>query len=103
MKLTDPTCPIVVARAARLHGLPLAETTGLCRHAIAGNLTAAAIRLVPPGQTEGQRCLAALAPLCLSIAHDALTRTVDDLGANTFLADIASMKHETRYARLFHS
>ncbi len=102
-ELTDLAYPVAVGAAARLSDLPLPETLLMYLHGFAGNLTAAAIRLVPLGQTEGQAALAALAPLCQQLAAEAQTQTTDDLGSACFLADIASMKHETQYSRLFRS
>ena len=52
---------------------------------------------------RAQAALAALAPVCAGIADQALTAGPDDLGGCAFLADIASMKHETQYSRLFRS
>lgn len=72
-------------------------------HAFASNLVSAAIRLIPLGQTDGQTVLNALAPLCEQIALDSAHCTLDDLGGAVVLADIASMKHETQYTRLFRS
>lgn len=102
-ELKDFAYPVAVGAAAKLTGMPLQETLVFYLHGLAGNLTSAAIRLVPLGQTEGQAALAALAPLCERLVAEALTSTTDDLGAACFLADIASMKHETQYSRLFRS
>lgn len=101
--LPDLTYPVAVGVAARAMGLPLAETLVFYLHGFASNLTSAAIRLIPLGQTDGQAVLAAVAPLCADIAAQAQRQTIDDLGASTFMADIASMKHETQYSRLFQS
>lgn len=95
--------PVAVGAAANGLNLPLETTLALFLHAFAANLTSAAIRLVPLGQTEGQATLAALAPLCAQIAQQAQGQTLDDLGGCTFLGDIASMKHETQYSRLFRT
>lgn len=99
----EATYPVAVGAAARALDLPLAQTLTLFLHAFAANLTSAAIRLVPLGQTEGQAVLAATAPLCADIAEAAQDSTLDDLGSSCFMADIASMKHETQYSRLFRS
>ena len=101
--LPDLSYPVAVGAAARAMALPLRETLLFYLQGFAGNLTSAAIRLVPLGQTEGQGALAALAPLCADLARRAETQSLDDLGGCAFLADIASMKHETQYARLFRS
>lgn len=95
--------PVAVGAAARGLDLPLGTTLTLFLHGFAASLTSAAIRLVPLGQTEGQATLAAMAPLCAQIAQQAQGQSLDDLGGCTFLADIASMKHETQYSRLFRT
>lgn len=97
------TYPVALGHAARRRGLPVRQTCAMYLHAFASNLTSAAIRLVPLGQTEGQAILAALSPLCQTLAEDAQHLTLDDLGGSVMLADIASMKHETQYTRLFRS
>ena len=62
------------------------------------------MRLIPLGQTDGQRVLAALEPL---VARDArnvrCTQSLDDVGSAAFRADLAAMRHETQYTRLFRS
>ena len=66
--------------------------------------TAQGAALVPLGQTEGQRVLAAMTRLCDLLAQEALAGDgLDDLGGCTLLADVAAMKHETQYTRLFRS
>jgi urease accessory protein len=95
--------PIAVALAAAGHGLPL-ETSlqGLVLSFVA-NLVSAAVRLGPIGQSDGQRVLAALLPVVKRLAAEAATAGVDDLGGCALRSDIAAMKHETQYSRLFRS
>lgn len=96
--------PVAVGRAAALIEVGLEQVLPLYLHGFASNLTGAAMRLVPLGQTKGQRVLAAMTPLCDMIAQEALAGSgLDDLGGATFMADIAAMKHETQYTRLFRS
>src|SRR5262245_1680762 len=71
--------------------------------AIAANLVSAGVRLIPLGQTDGQRVLAALEPLVRATAARALATPLDEVGAGSFRADLASMRHETQYTRLFRS
>jgi len=97
------TYPVALGRAAALQDLPLPLTARMYLQAFASNLIAAGIRLVPIGQTDGQRLLTRLTPLCESLAEEALGQGLDDLASCAFLADIASMKHETQYSRLFRS
>lgn len=96
--------PVAVGRAAALIGVGLEQVLPLYLHGFASNLTGAAMRLVPLGQTEGQRVLAAMTPLCDLLAKEALASPgLSELGGSAFLADIAAMKHETQYTRLFRS
>jgi urease accessory protein len=97
------TYPVALGHAAARQGIPLPQTCAMYLHAFASNLTSAAIRLVPLGQTDGQAIITSLSPLCEDITLQAAGLTLDDLGGTTILADIASMKHETQYTRLFRS
>jgi urease accessory protein len=103
LDLPELTFPVAVGAAAKALCIPLDPTARLYLQAFAANLTSAAIRLVPLGQTEGQQCLAALALLINRTADNALQQTVNDLGSATFVIDIASMRHETQYSRMFRS
>lgn len=104
MDLPTLCYPVAVGRAAALIGVGLEQVLPLYLHGFASNLTGAAMRLVPLGQTEGQRVLAAMTRLCDLLAQEALAGDgLDDLGGCTLLADIAAMKHETQYTRLFRS
>lgn len=95
--------PVAFGRFARAHDAPLEEALTLYLQAFAGNLVAAAVRLVPLGQTEGQRALAALAPLCAGIARDAMRAGLDGIGGAALMSDIAAMRHETQDVRLFRT
>jgi len=55
------------------------------------------------GQTDSQRVLAALELVVAATGARALAATLDDLGSATFRADLAGMRHETQYTRLFRS
>ncbi|MFD1509670.1 urease accessory protein UreF [Lacimonas salitolerans] len=95
--------PLAVGAAARQAHMAGGDVVALYAHAFASNLTAAAIRLVPLGQTEGQRVLAALTPICAQLADDTQGTGPDDIYSNCFLSDIAAMRHETQETRLFQS
>jgi len=71
--------------------------------AMAANLVSAGVRLVPLGQTDGQRVLAALEPVVAATAERALVSALYEVGSASFRADLASMRHETQYTRLFRS
>ena len=89
--------------AARAMDIPLAQTLPLYLHAFASNLIAAAQRLMPLGQTEGQKVLASLIKAMQTTAHTAHDSTLDDLTAASFAADIAAMRHETLTHRIFRT
>ncbi|UWQ93940.1 urease accessory protein UreF (plasmid) [Rhodobacteraceae bacterium M382] len=97
------TYPVAVGRAARLQGLPLELATQFYLQAFMANLAAVTMRLVPLGQTEGQRMIREMTPLCSQVAAQASCAALDDLGSSAFLSDIASMKHETQYSRIFRT
>lgn len=95
--------PVAVGVTAAAWGLPN-EATGIgFLQAFSANVISVAVRAVPLGQSDGQRVLAAIEPVVSSVAERAQTLDLEDLGTCTFLADIASMKHETQYTRLFRS
>src|SRR5947208_3354941 len=86
--------------AARLAGRDAHRRPGLLRCRVSG---AGASRRIPLGQTESQRILASLEADVAATAGHALTASLDDLGSATFRADLASLRHETQYTRLFRS
>jgi urease accessory protein len=71
--------------------------------AVAANLVSAGVRLIPLGQTDGQRALALLAPVVARVAAAAETTSLDDVGTAAPAIDLSSMRHETQYTRLFRS
>ena len=95
--------PVAVGLVSAAHGLPLAATMHALLHAVTSNWISAGARLIPLGQTDSQRLLAALEGAVAATAHRATAATLDDLGGATFRADLASMRHETQYTRLFRS
>ena len=95
--------PVAVGLVSAVHGVPLAPVMHAFLHALASNWISAGARLVPLGQTDSQRLLAALEPAVVSTGKRALDASLDDLGSATFRADLASMRHETQYTRLFRS
>jgi len=67
------------------------------------NTVAASIKLVPLGQTAGQRLLYELSMEIGEIVDHAITLDENDIGASTPALAIASSLHETQYCRLFRS
>lgn len=95
--------PVAVAAAAAGHGIALAPALTAYLQAVTANLVSAGVRLVPLGQTDGQRVLAALEPVVAEAVTRALGTSLDDVGGAAFRADLASARHETQYTRLFRS
>jgi urease accessory protein len=100
---TEVAYPVAVGASAAAHGLPLAATAQAFVQAFAANLVSAGVRLVPLGQTDGLRVIARLEPLIPGIVARALAAGLDDVGGAAIAADVASMRHETQYTRLFRS
>ena len=63
----------------------------------------AGVRLIPLGQTAGQRLTARLEPAVLRAAEAAELADLDEVGGAAWMVDIASMRHETQITRLFRS
>lgn len=103
LDLPDMPYPVAVGRAASLRKIPLETTASLYLHSLASNLVSAAIRLIPLGQTDGQRCLHRLTNTIEDVTSDATTAPLEEIGGCAILSDIASMHHETQTVRLFQS
>ncbi len=103
--LQSPTCPMPL-RSAPLRGCTTSARTrpasASCKPSRRISVSAA-VRLVPLGQTAGLRVVAALEPMVLRIARETRDASLDDLGSACFRSDLASMRHETQYTRLFRS
>jgi urease accessory protein len=95
--------PVAVGVACAGHGIGCEPALHAFLHALTANSISAGVRLIPLGQTDGQRLLAALEPVVTAAAARALTTPLDEAGSCAFRADIAGMRHETQYTRLFRS
>jgi urease accessory protein len=95
--------PVVVGAAAATQGVPLAAAILAYLQSLAGNLVSAGQRLIPLGQTDGQRTLAALAPAAAAVLQRALEADIETVGSAAPLIECCSMAHETQYTRLFRS
>jgi urease accessory protein len=95
--------PIAVAATAAGHGVDRQRAGEAFAVALFANLVSAAVRLGVVGQTDGQRVLAGILPVVGAMAREAADATLDDLGGCALRSDIAAMRHETQYSRLFRS
>jgi len=95
--------PVAVGVAAAGHGIAAAPALAAYLQAVAANWVSAGVRLIPLGQTDGQRVLAGLEAVVAATAQRALACKVEDIGSSAFRADLATARHETQYTRLFRS
>lgn len=95
--------PVAVAVACAGHAIAAEPALHALLHAVAANWISAGVRLIPLGQTDGQRVLSALEAVIAATAARALASTLEEIGSAAFRSDIASMRHETQYTRLFRS
>ena len=95
--------PVAVGLVSAAHAIPLAPVMHAFLHAVVSNWISAGARLIPLGQTDSQRVLASLEPVVVATAARARASSLDDLASSTFRADLASLRHETQYTRLFRS
>jgi urease accessory protein len=95
--------PVAVGVACAGHGIACDAALPAFLHALTANWISAGVRLIPLGQTDGQRVLAALEGPVAAAAKRALTTPLDEVGSASFRSDIAGMRHEAQYTRLFRS
>ena len=67
------------------------------------NLVISAVKIIPLGQTAGQRVLYSLSEQIPEIIQQARQIETADIGASSMALAIASSMHETQYTRLFRS
>jgi urease accessory protein len=95
--------PVAVGAAAAAHGVVLGPTLTAYLHAFVATLVSAGLRLIPLGQSDGQRAIAALESVVAAAAASILATPLDHIGTAAPLLDWCSMRHETQYTRLFRS
>ncbi|WP_460448331.1 urease accessory protein UreF [Alsobacter sp. SYSU BS001988] len=99
----DVAYPVALGVAAAGHGAPLGAVLEAALLAFVGNVVSAVVRLGPIGQTDGQKIIAAMLPHVRAAAAFAAASSLDDVGGAAYRSDIASLRHETQYSRLFRS
>ena len=100
----DPVAySIAVGAVCAGHEFRLATALPAFVIALFANLVSASVRLSAIGQTDGQRVLAALLPRLTAMAAEATNAGLDEIGSCAFRSDLAALKHETQYSRLFRS
>ncbi len=94
---------VAVGALAGMHAVPLSAVLVGYLHALSAILVSAGVRLIPLGQTDGQRIQAGLLPVIEALAREAANASLADVGGCCLRGDIAAMLHETQYTRLFRS
>ena len=99
----DVTHAAMFALAAANFGISTEIALSGFAFAWAETVTSAAVRLVPLGQSAGQRLLAAAGDRIPEAVSRALVLSDDEIGSVAPGQAIASALHETLYSRLFRS
>ncbi len=95
--------PVIVGAVAAFEKIHCEPALVAYLHAFAANLVSAGVRLVPLGQTAGQKALMGLEDAVKETASQALNTDFRDIGSSAPVIDWTSMQHETQYTRLFRS
>jgi urease accessory protein len=98
-----PTYPVAYALAASATQAPVRECLLAYAFGWAENMTQAAIKSVPLGQSAGQRILSALTAEIPAAIDHALAVDDDSRQAFSPMLAILSSQHEVQYSRLFRS
>ena len=102
----DKSYPVLFGLAAKQFSIPAQAALSAFLHAWLANQVSVACRVIPLGQTDGQRIMhrfeGALNEATLNILSHHQDATKPPLSAG-LVADWCSVKHETQYSRLFRS
>ena len=99
----NPTFAVLFSLAARHWGIGVEDACAGYLWTWAENQVAAAIKLVPLGQTAGQRILSEVATIIPDLVEEGMVVEDDGIGAITPGLTLAGMMHETQHTRLFRS
>ncbi len=97
------TYPLTMALALSLANAPIDQALQAHAFGWAENMTQAALKAVPLGQSAGQRMLARLAREIPLAVQTALHLNDEDRQAFSPMLAILSARHETQYSRIFRS
>jgi urease accessory protein len=98
-----PAYAVAVGFAGACADIPLDALVRAYLQAFAASLVSAGVRLVPLGQSEGVRIVAALEDAVARTALLAARTGPRDLGTSAWMTEWASVHHERQYTRLFRS
>jgi urease accessory protein len=100
---SQPVLAVVLAARFAAEEIPVGLALPAFLQGYIANLVNAGVRLIPLGQTDGQRAIAELESAVLLVSQQGCGATLDDLGSAGFMVELSSMAHETQYTRLFRS
>jgi urease accessory protein len=99
----SPSFAVMFALAAVHWSIPVSSTLGGYLWTWAENQVLAAVKLVPLGQSAGQRLLHGLIGRIPPLVEHARALPDADIGVGAIAQALASARHETQYTRLFRS
>ena len=102
-RLGDICFPCAFACAVASWDLPPRQALSAYLFSWAENQAMAALKLVPLGQTDGQRMLLAIGDRLEELVERAALLCDEDIGVFLPRLAILSSRHETQYSRLFRS
>jgi urease accessory protein len=102
-QIEAPSFLLVFSMAAQTWGISAKDALRGFLWSWCENQVAAAIKLVPLGQTAGQRILSRLMPEINQVEMQVLIIKDDQIGSVAQGFSILSAQHETQYSRLFRS
>ena len=95
--------PVAVGMVTACHGVPIEYVLPMYLQSFAAGIVSAGVRLIPLGQTDGQRVVARMQSVVERAGEATLAANFEDIGGATPVIDLASMAHEMRDGRLFRS
>ena len=101
LEIDNLTLPIALALAAKNESIDQNLVVPAYLHSFCSNLISVAMRLIPIGQTDGQKTLRELSPLISDSVRAVAESDKDDLGSACFLSDVSAMQHEYLQPRVF--
>jgi len=101
LEIDELTLPIALALAAKNESIDQNLVVPAYLHSFCSNLISVAMRLIPIGQTDGQKTLRELSPLISDSVRAVAKSDKDDLGSACFLSDVSAMQHEYLQPRVF--
>jgi urease accessory protein len=101
LEIDELTLPIALALAAKNENIDQNLVMPAYLHSFCSNLISVAMRLIPIGQTDGQKTLRELSPLISDSVRAVAKSDKDDLGSACFLSDVSAMQHEYLQPRVF--